>query len=43
MNDTQENQAVTAILVPAKQHLIFLPSHFDLRLIMRGEACAVYT
>ena len=38
MNDTQENQPVTASLVAANRRLTFLPSYFGARLMMRGEA-----
>lgn len=37
MNDTQENQLVTASLVPDNNRLFFLPSYFGPRLMMRGE------
>ena len=38
MNDTQEQQPVTASLVADNQRLTFLPSYFGSRLMIRGEA-----
>ncbi len=38
MNNTQEQQPVTASLVADNQRLTFLPSYFGTRLMIRGEA-----